>query len=392
MEIILKQEKEDYVLENQTPDEPPALPKVENDTWLKHIDDSLDVSCLMLASMVPDLQWDLEHYTAFDMTEHLKEMFGKKNLELKALDAIKIEEIGNMSTHVLKMKSYMDQLERLVSPYPQDLATYIIMDYLPKSYNDFIMNYNTNGWEKPISELHEMLKTIEKNIRRKEKSRRKKLRTSRESHKLARAKERKLPKTHHPKKKEKVAKDDTCFECGVVGHWKRNYPKYLAELKNKKVGEGPSSISIFMIEMGLFTFSSNTWVLDTGCGTHICNSLQGFRKSKELKADKMVLHVGNRAHITVQDLGHFDLCLPSGVYLTLDNVCLITFITINIISVSRLRKSGYHFKIVDDNIHSFLKGIFYFDRPINGIYELSLDDTSNNKSLYQVNTKDSNQI
>nr|KAJ0187467.1 hypothetical protein LSAT_V11C900461410 [Lactuca sativa] len=62
----------------------------------------------------------------------------------------------------------------------------------------------------------------------------------------------------------------------------------------------PSVISIFMIEMVLFTFSFNTWVFDTGCGNHICNSLHGFRKHRELKIDEMVLHVGNGAWVAVQ--------------------------------------------------------------------------------------------
>lgn len=159
-------------------------------------------------------------------------------------------------------------------------------------------------------------------------------------------------------------------------------------MKNKKVGEGPSGISILMSEMGLFTFSSNTWVFDIGCGAHICNSLQGFRKSRELKIHDMVLHLGNGARVAVQAIGHFDLCLPCGLYLTLNNVCLITSITRNIVSDSRLRKSGFNFQFVDDNIHSFLNGILYFEaRPINGIYELNLYDTSNDKYLYHVNTK-----
>nr|KAJ0202556.1 hypothetical protein LSAT_V11C500232900 [Lactuca sativa] len=127
---------------------------------------------------------------------------------------------------------------------------------------------------------------------------------------------------------------------------------------------------------------------DTGCGTHICNLLQGFRKSKELKADETVLHVGNGAWVAVQEIGHFDLCLPSGLYLTFEYVFLVTSITRNIISFSRLRKFGYDFKFGDDNIHFFLKGIFYFEaRPINGIYELNLDDISKNKSHYNENTK-----
>nr|KAJ0200798.1 hypothetical protein LSAT_V11C600316020 [Lactuca sativa] len=279
------------------------------------------------------------------------------------------------------MKSYMDQLERLGSPYPQDLAIDIILNYLPKSYNVFIMKYNMNGWEKPISELHGMVKTAEKISQ--EKSRRTKARTSRESHKLAREKERKLLKTHHPRRRKRLPKMTHALSEELSGIGKG----IVLKLKNKKAGEGPSGISFSMIEMGLFTFSSNTWVLDTGCGTHICNSLQGFRKSKDLKENEMVLHVGKGARVTVQALRHFDLCLPSGLNLTLDNVCLITAITRNIILVLRLRKSGNDFKFDDDNIHS-LKGIFYFEaRPINRIYELNLNDTSNNKSLYHVNTK-----
>ena len=98
--------------------------------------------------------------------------------------------------------------------------------------------------------------------------------------------------------------------------------------------------------------------------------------------------MGNGICVMVQNLGHFDLCLPSGLYLTFEYVFLVTSITRNIISFSRLRKSGYDFKFVDDNIHSFLKGIFYFEaRPINGIYELNLDGISNIKTLYHVNTK-----
>ena len=83
---------------------------------------------------------------------------------MRALHAMKMEENANVSIHVDKVESYMDKLERLGSPYSQDLATNIILNSLPKSYNAFIINHNMNGWEKPISELHGMLKTAEKNI------------------------------------------------------------------------------------------------------------------------------------------------------------------------------------------------------------------------------------
>nr|KAJ0221420.1 hypothetical protein LSAT_V11C200080950 [Lactuca sativa] len=187
--------------------------------------------------------------------------------------------------------------------------------------------------------------------------RRSKARTLKGNHKMGREKG-KISLKPTNKEEREIDKDETCFDCGV---------------KNKNVGEGTSGISMFMIEMELFTFSYNTW---------------GFKKSRELKADEMVLHVGNGVRVAVRDLGHFDLCLPSNLYLTLDNACLIISITRNIVLVSRSRKSGLYFKSVDYNVHSFLKGIFYFEaRPINGIYELNLDDTSNHKSLYHVNTK-----
>nr|KAJ0208450.1 hypothetical protein LSAT_V11C500247590 [Lactuca sativa] len=134
-------------------------------------------------------------------------------------------------------------------------------------------------------------------------------------------KRKKSPQNPPPKKKENVAKDDICFQCGVIVQWERNFLRYLVELKNKKVGEGTSGISTFIIKMGLFTFLSNTRVFDIGCGTNICNSLHGFRKSRKMKKNEMVLHVGNGARVVVQATRHFDLCLPFGLYLTLNNVC-----------------------------------------------------------------------
>nr|KAJ0201275.1 hypothetical protein LSAT_V11C600313920 [Lactuca sativa] len=250
------------------------------------------------------------------------------------------------------MKRHLDQLERLGSPYPLDLATNIILNPLPKCYDTFIMNYNMNEWDKSISELHGMLKIVEKNIPRKtpqvlmiwgggQVKNKNQCKNSKGKPQDGNSKGKKGPQNLPPKKKEKVAKNDTSFECGVVG-------------------EGPSGISILMSEMGLFTFSSNTWVFDIGCGAHICNSLQGFRKSRELKIHDMVLHLGNGARVAVQAIGHFDLCLPCGLYLTLNNVCLITSITRNIVSDSRLRKSD---KKLPTNSSLGLLNAFLLDIP-----------------------------
>ncbi|GJT89366.1 zinc finger, CCHC-type containing protein, partial [Tanacetum coccineum] len=57
------------------------------------------------------------------------------------------------------------------------------------------------------------------------------------------------PKIPPPPKREDPAKDSICHECGETGHWKRNCPQYLAELlkkkKNAASGAGGGSEEIY---------------------------------------------------------------------------------------------------------------------------------------------------
>ncbi|KAF5795495.1 putative transcription factor interactor and regulator CCHC(Zn) family [Helianthus annuus] len=64
-----------------------------------------------------------------------------------------------------------------------------------------------------------------------------------------------------------VATNDPCFEYGEIGHLNRNCPTYLKELKTKRDARQTSG-TILKIHIDLNVISSNTWVLDTGCGTH----------------------------------------------------------------------------------------------------------------------------
>src|ERR687885_2662473 len=142
-----------------------------------------------------------------------------------------------------------------------------------------------------------------------------------------------------PQKKQKVEKannqkEDPCFHCGEMGHWKRNCPVFLKELKAKR-DVGQTSGMTYMIYVELSITSSNTWVLDTGCGTHICNSLQGFKRSNQ-DAGAISLFMGNGAKVHVEAQGYYLLKLPSGLELILLNVLYAPKLTRNIISVSRL--------------------------------------------------------
>ncbi|KAK8589649.1 hypothetical protein V6N13_088475 [Hibiscus sabdariffa] len=57
LRIVLKQERNEYVIEEPVPNEPGANAlRAEKDKFKKHMDDMLDVGCLMLSPMTPELQ------------------------------------------------------------------------------------------------------------------------------------------------------------------------------------------------------------------------------------------------------------------------------------------------------------------------------------------------
>ncbi|GJZ05539.1 zinc finger, CCHC-type containing protein [Tanacetum coccineum] len=114
-----------------------------------------------------------------------------------------------------------------------------------------------------------------------------------------------------------VAKDSVCHHYKEVGHCKRNCLSCQAELKKRKSVSIASTSGIFTIE--LYAFSNKTWVYDTSCGTHICNASQGLRESRKLKHGALSLYVGNGMRVAVEAIGSFDLILPSGLIIVLDN-------------------------------------------------------------------------
>ncbi|GJX53914.1 hypothetical protein Tco_0282283 [Tanacetum coccineum] len=111
-----------------------------------------------------------------------------------------------------------------------------------------------------------------------------------------------------------------------VGHCKRNCPAYLAELikKKKQVGTASSS-DVFIIE--LFSFPTKSWVYDTSCGTLICNTKYGLGGVRKLKQ--------------VEAIGSFDLVLPNGLVICLDNSHYAPSITRGVVSVHRLIENGF---------------------------------------------------
>ncbi|GJW25283.1 ty3-gypsy retrotransposon protein [Tanacetum coccineum] len=196
------------------------------------------------------------------------------------------------------------------------------------------------------------------------------------------------PKISPPMKKKNPAKDSICHQCGETGHWKRNCPQNLAELlKNMNLSQGASSSGIFTIELN--TFLNRSWIYDTGCGTHICNTTQGLRVSRKLKPGALSLYVGNGQRKAVEAISVFHLCLPSGLEIVLNNCHYALFITRGVIFVSRLYEDGFINRVVNNTIQVSRNNMVYFSAiPKDGIFEIDLSNSyANDSSIYIVSNK-----
>nr|GFA01241.1 hypothetical protein [Tanacetum cinerariifolium] len=96
------------------------------------------------------------------------------------------------------------------------------------------------------------------------------------------------PKIPPPPKREDLVKDSIFHECGI-----------------------------FTIELN--TFLNRSWIYDTGCSTHICNTTHGLRASRKLKPEALSLYVGNGQREVVEVIGVFYLCLLSGLEIVLNS-------------------------------------------------------------------------
>nr|GEV40899.1 zinc finger, CCHC-type [Tanacetum cinerariifolium] len=306
------------------------------DKYYETVNLEQEVACLMLLSMSPDLQRTLEKYNAYDMLKELKTMFEEQAKHelfkiVKAFHACKQEEGQSVSSYLLKMKSYLDTLECLFYVIPNELGVTLILNSVNKDYDQFVQNYNMHNMGKTIAELHVMPKLHKKGIPKKAETldvlniREGKIQKDKRKPQGANGKDKgknKLvytPKAKIPPslKRFNSEKDSVCHHCKEVGHWRRNCSSYQVELKKRKNASMGSTSCIFTIE--LYAFPNKTWVYDTGCGTHICNTLQGLRRSKNLKHGALSLYMGNGMHATIEAIGSFDLILPSGLIIVLDN-------------------------------------------------------------------------
>ncbi|PWA99613.1 hypothetical protein CTI12_AA005160 [Artemisia annua] len=111
-------------------------------------------------------------FGAYDMLQERKTMFSQQAEQefletVKAFYACKQEEGQFVSSYVLNMKGYINNLECLGRPMSLQLSVNLILTTLSKEYEGFVQNYNMHSMGKTINEVHAMIKLHEKGLPKK---------------------------------------------------------------------------------------------------------------------------------------------------------------------------------------------------------------------------------
>ncbi|GKE43914.1 retrotransposon protein, putative, ty1-copia subclass [Tanacetum coccineum] len=249
---------------------------------------------------------------------------------VREFHACKQEECQSVSSYVLKMKSYIDNLEHLFQPVLLCLAT--------------------------VNELHAMLKLHEQTLPKKY--------VAPALHAIRAGRVQKNQK----KKPHKAAKGNQGKGKAKIGNALVSAPSFALKPKNPP------------------TPKKDNPAKDAIC--HQCGEV-GLRGSRKLKPRALSLYVGDGYRAAVEAIREFHLCLPSGLVLILHNCHYAPYITRGIISVSRLYDDGFVNRF-DGNVLSVSRNnLVYFSAiPRDGIYDIDLSSSNtNDSSMYAVSNK-----
>ncbi|GJY46210.1 retrotransposon protein, putative, ty1-copia subclass [Tanacetum coccineum] len=206
LRFTLRYENKEYVLDEQIPTINDNSTQDEIEAHQKHYDDANKVSCIMAASMSPELQKTFEFTWAYEMNQQLKEM-----------------------------------LESLNMVFDAELSINMILSGLPADYNQFVLSYQMNGKETSIMELHSLLQTAEQGIKKFDVpsasaapvltvSHSAKNRKTSHSNWKGKATRGKFDRGSKRKAESDIVptsdpKEAVCFYCNTKGHWKRSCQK-----------------------------------------------------------------------------------------------------------------------------------------------------------------------
>ena len=235
----------------------------------------------------------------------------------------------------MHMINLIEKLACLGFVIDHELSIDLVLQSLPHSYSQFMLNFNMNKLETTVPELANMLTSAEPNLK-KDKGHVMVISKSR-THKKGQKKKAQQAKETKPQKSIKKDKKPkgTYHYCNKEEHWKYNCRTYLSRLKENKHTNASTS-GTYMIENYFSITSYSTQILDIGYGSHICINMQAIRNHRRLGQEEVILQMENGAKVAALAIGSCSLSLPIGLVIELSNCYYVPSIRKNIISISCL--------------------------------------------------------
>ncbi|KAK1694634.1 hypothetical protein QYE76_011331 [Lolium multiflorum] len=161
-----------YVLDAPLgPPPPPAVSEDVKNVYETRVTRYSEVQCAILCSLEAELQKRFEHHDPCEMMRELKVIF-ETHATMESYEASKqffgcmMEEGSSVSEHVFAMSGHAKKLSDLGIVIPNQLGIHRVLQSLPPSYKNFVMNYNMQNMNKELPELFSMLKSAEVEIRK----------------------------------------------------------------------------------------------------------------------------------------------------------------------------------------------------------------------------------
>jgi hypothetical protein len=247
---------------------------------------------------------------------------------------------GGIREHIHRMVNQNNKLKSLDLAFKEDHIVHLVFASLPKEFDTFVVNYNTQPHTWDIEKTIAMCVQEEERIKSTTSGSLNYVNKKKNANfkgNFSSSSKGKSSHQHRPQEGQALVEKDQCLYCKEMGHYKKNYHRYLKMIMEKR---GENIISI-VNESLYIEYSKTTWWIDSGATIHVANLLQGFRSTRTTQRSERQIKVANGAQADVEAVGDVHLELDTGFIIILKDVLYVPSLQRNLISVSCLDKDGY---------------------------------------------------